>query len=157
MKLAPPSQLRSLNNVGAWARQLIAGIGASWAVEHTTRGTHRFTWNRPTAPPARFLNWTVTAITLYKYEIVGSTMRLVFDITGTLAGTPVAISVPIPDGYQSRESCSAGSIAYTDAGTPGTGDPIAVADRIDCYKTLTATAWTAGTARVQGTISFEVA
>ena len=97
-----------------------------------------------------------TTITILKYQITGNTMRLVFDVTGTIGATPAAVSIPIPDGYRTPESCSAGMYAYSDAGTPGTGDAIAVGDRIDLYKNINATAWTAGTARAQGTIAFEV-
>lgn len=132
------------------------GIVAGWGVEHTTDGRHAFPWVHPAPTSARFVSWTPTTITILKYQITGNTMRLVFDVTGTIGATPAAVSIPIPDGYRTPESCSAGMYAYSDAGTPGTGDAIAVGDRIDLYKNINATAWTAGTARAQGTIAFEV-
>lgn len=155
MKLPPPSGFESPEGVAAYVRRLVKALQV-WGVDHDDSGGHVFPWHKPVVLTAQFTNWTPTTIALFKYELVGATMRLAFDVTGTVATTPSTLAVPIPNGYKTKEMCAAGMYAYNDAGTAGVGVAVPVGDQVTFYKNILGTAWTAGTARVQGTIAFEV-
>ena len=157
MNLPFPTGFSTFDGVAAWARAVITAIGAAWNAQHRADGSHAFPWVRATNSALSFTPWTVTTVARMKYRVVDKSMLLVFDVTGTLATTPSAVSFTIPGGYRAAvESVAAGTFQYTDAGTPGVGDAIANDTQIDCYKNINGTAWSAGTARVRGSIEFEV-
>lgn len=155
MTIPPPSGFVTLDAVASWARRVAQAVGVAWNVQHRADGSHVFSWVRVPFTVAGYTGWTATTQTLLKYQVVDHTMTVAFDVTGT-ATAIAALSMTIPGDYSAKESVSAGMFAYSDAGTPGTGDCIATGRRLDFYKNINATAWTVGTARVQGTVSFEV-
>ena len=156
MNLPVMGDAHSLPALARWVSTLASSVAAGWNVQHRPDGTHRFPWVHEPWPSVVVTNLTLSTRTILKYVLVGSTMTVAFDMTGT-SGTANTISFPIPGGYSAKDTTSAGTYAYSDAGTAGIGDPIVTGRRVDLYKSLSAPAWTAGTTRVQGTITFEVA
>ncbi len=156
MKLPVVGSTQTLAALAQWVSSLASAVSAGWNVDHKPDGTHKFAWIDVPFVVASFGLFTATTQTRFKYCVIGSTMFVAFDITGTVAVTPTRLQLTIPGGYSAAESTSAGTFAYSDAGTAGNGDCIATGQRMDLYKTINAPAWTNGTARVQGTVCFEV-
>ncbi len=146
----------TLDALASWVRDLATAMATGFHVEHRDNGKHRFVWVRPLRATLAFNNWTLTTFMLCKYVVIDKQMTLAIDFTGTVPGTPQYLEFTIPGGYRSVDSMCAGAVQYNDAGTAGVGNPVAVGGAIFLYKNILGTAWTAGTARVQGVMTFEV-
>lgn len=153
ISLPPHAKLRTLAEA---VSRLAVSIAASFHVEHKANGRHTFPWVTEPFVAARFTGWTATTQRVLRYTVCGQSMTVAVDVTGTATAVSF-LSITIPGGYTAAVSVpSAGTFAYADAGTPGTGICIASGQQLNFYKNVNATVWTAGTANVQGTIVFEV-
>ena len=108
-------------------------------------------------------NWTLTSgdQSRFAYTLVGHTMTVAFRFdTTSVSGISATLSVTIPDGYVSA-AVNAGTIAFSDNGTLGSGVVAVTAGgtTLNFTKDVAATgtwAVAANTTAIYGTFSFEV-
>lgn len=154
---------RTTQEVATAVGDLATAVATGWNVDHNPDGSHEFPWVDQTYVASHFsgnngMTWTVTGVTEWRYRLVGTTLDVVLDASGTVGGLGLstALTAQIPGGFTAARTGQAGTFAYLDAGTPGTGVATVSGTKIFFFKNLNAPAWTAGTGKVAAVLRFEV-
>ena len=128
------------------------------------------TWTTPTFAAGNFtasgaMTWTVAAgnVNVYQYMVLGKTMTITFNISGTTVGGVAAttLQLAIPGGFLAAKAFSPSTFSYSDAGTAGVGQvdtgTAAGSSTLRLLKNNLAINWTVGAGtNVAGQITFEV-
>lgn len=150
----------TLRGLASWIQTLAQSIASGWNVEHRENGRHKFPWVDvlPSVSGDSTMTWTGRTITLYRYRVIDDSMTIAFDVSATVGGTPTdALLIDLPAGYTASLPYGVGTFAYTDAApASGTGVVFALGQKLWLYQNITGVPWTAGAARVAGTLTFKV-
>lgn len=107
--------------------------------------------------------WTVAAggLSLFRYTLIGKTMTVVVAIAGTVGAGNSRLNIKIPGGYVLANGYYASdAIHYSDNNGPwvvGMASLQSGITDIACMRDASGTPWSAGTASLSFTITFEVA
>lgn len=148
----------TLRGLAAWLQKLASSIVSGWNVEHRDNGRHKFPWvdYEPGITGDGAMTWTSPTITLARYVIIDQKMTIMFDISGTVGGTPTdALLVELPPGYAASLPYGAATFAYLNT-TSSNGLVFSLGRQLWFYQTIGGTPWTAGSARVVGSITCQV-
>lgn len=159
---------RSLQEVAVALSDLARSVATSWNVEHDDGGAHVFGSEAVPFDAANFfgaggMTWTVTAgeVRTHRYARIGRQFRMTFEISSSTVGGSANsnLRIRIPNQWRARGR-HAGTFAYVDNGTPGTGVWIAVdeSDQVQLFRDYTLSSWdvSGSDTSVVGSVDFEV-